>query len=217
MSDTGVSPPTVIINGTRGAGKSTLVTNLCTRFQPHVGGVISQSVGTADRPDSVRAGIDVVLIPETERIALAVVVDPNRVDPNRPAPTYPLVRGDLSRLSGERTSDYGPFRFSCDAIDIVNRHLSSIADGMKSAVDLVVIDEIGPIELERGGGFLPGALSVLASTLPTVISVRTSLAREITELANAAGRRVDLIALEGDTREETMDSVVAILKRRGVV
>jgi nucleoside-triphosphatase THEP1 len=44
---------------------------------------------------------------------------------------------------------------------------------------VVLIDEIGPLELLRHGGFLPGLEAVMRSTLPAIVVVRPALVAEL--------------------------------------
>jgi len=69
---------------------------------------------------------------------------------------------------GEKVGDYTISRdgilFACDAIE----------RAVKSRCDLVVIDEVGPLELQ-GKGLMPAVESALASAINVLIVVRSSL------------------------------------------
>ncbi|MFW5695408.1 MAG: hypothetical protein ACOCYB_09575 [Alkalispirochaeta sp.] len=179
---------TILVTGEPGTGKTSLLINLSKRLG--VVGVISRP-----RVDEFgkRTGI-VATFPDTgERIELATVVripgDP-RVAGLVAAPSTPGGADDDSRAAGSNAHVMvGPWRFSRGAIADVNARLARIAeeavrggatsDAAHRSMPVVVIDEIGPLELLRHGGFLPGLEAVMRSALPAIVVVRPALVAEL--------------------------------------
>ncbi|MBC7098973.1 DUF2478 domain-containing protein [Candidatus Bipolaricaulota bacterium] len=65
---------------------------------------------------------------------------------------------------------FGGYYFSPEGIAFANRALSKAT----AEAQIVVIDEVGPLELS-GGGFAPGVLAVRRAGLPLILSVRPGL------------------------------------------
>jgi nucleoside-triphosphatase THEP1 len=87
-------------------------------------------------------------------------------------------------VSRDQNPDVGVYRLAGDAIDWAR---GVLAAALFSDIDLLVIDEIGPLELERGGGFA-FALEPLADPerIPNaIVIVRREL---VDELAERLGR-----------------------------
>lgn len=169
---------TVLVTGEPGTGKTSLLMSLSRRLP--VVGVISRP-----RVDEFgkRTGMVAVMPDTDEQIELATVARvPRRERVAR------LVAPPAEPVSGSPTSDgvmVGPWRFSPAAIATVNARLIAIAgaplpteDG-RPAGPVVLIDEIGPLELLRHGGFLPGLEAVMRSALPTIVVVRPALVGEL--------------------------------------
>lgn len=178
---------TVLVTGEPGTGKTSLLMSLSRRLP--VVGVISRP-----RVDEFgkRTGMVAVMPDTDEQIELATVARvPQRERVAR------LVAAPAEPVSGSPTSDgvmVGPWRFSPAAIATVNARLIAIAgmagraeslpcdrpteDG-RPAGPVVLIDEIGPLELLRHGGFLPGLEAVMRSALPTIVVVRPALVGEL--------------------------------------
>jgi nucleoside-triphosphatase THEP1 len=189
---------TVLVTGEPGTGKTSVLARL-SRNLP-VAGVISRprldALGkrtgiVASFPDSGEE-IDlatVTRIPGNERVANLVA-----------APAHaPFVhkRSAAADAPADSTSEgvlVGPWRFSPAAIATVNARLIEIAeessrratptDSPKEHVSdlpdpVVLIDEIGPLELLRHGGFLLGLEAVMRSALPAIVVVRPALVEEL--------------------------------------
>ncbi|MGC8958191.1 MAG: nucleoside-triphosphatase [Chloroflexia bacterium] len=80
-------------------------------------------------------------------------------------------------LSGPR---WGPYRFSRPALEWGNAVvLRAVAEG----VDLVLLDEVGPLELVRGEGFLPALRAVLEGPAAGLLVVRPALGERVAAMA----------------------------------
>ena len=169
---------TVLVTGEPGTGKTSLLANLSERVT--AAGVISRP---RVNEGGKRTGI-IATLPDTGvLIDLATVAripgDP-RVARLVAAPDHPDTEVGVM---------VGPWRFSPAAIAMVNAHLFRIAQGASppdlpsddspTAAPVVVIDEIGPLELLRHGGFLPGLEVVMRSALPAIVVVRPALVGEL--------------------------------------
>ena len=97
---------------------------------------------------------------------------------------FPLALYTINSPAGEIT--LGPYRFSRDAVTRVNAHLC----GVPANTDAAIVDEIGPLELKRSGGFLPGLNHLLTLPIPLVVVIRPELLTDLTQLIERAGRRV---------------------------
>ncbi len=170
---------TLLVTGEPGTGKTSLLINLSKRLG--VVGVISQPrVDEFGKRTGIIAGF-----PDTgDQIELATLA---RI------PGNPRVAGLAATPHGVDGTDphvmVGPWRFSRRAIASVNARLARIAeeavrggatsDAAHRSVPVVVIDEIGPLELLRHGGFLPGLEAVMRSALPAIVVVRPALVAEL--------------------------------------
>lgn len=150
----GKFPNVTIITGERGSGKSTLCYQLYRRaveLGSPICGVVSVAVY-----DSLeeKIGFDVVNL-GSQRSA-------------------PLARKDGS-LIGSRWACYS---FSDD---VMNDCISSTVTALDSGVDLLVLDEVGPLELSAAKGFLPILKYLECSGLPaeTFVVVRPSLCDQL--------------------------------------
>jgi nucleoside-triphosphatase THEP1 len=94
-------------------------------------------------------------------------------------------------VSRDENPDVGVYRIEADAIDWAR---GVLAAALFSDIDLLVIDEIGPLELHRGGGFA-FALEPLSDPerIPNAIAI---VRRELVdELAERLGRP-DMVRVE---------------------
>ncbi len=189
---------TVLVTGEPGTGKTSLLMNLARRLP--VVGVISRP-----RVDEFgkRTGMVAVMPDSGEQIELATVArvpQRDRVARLVAAPVEPAPTADASSATADSSAQpnwgvmVGPWRFSLAAIATVNARLIAIA-GMAGRAEslpcdrpaeeqpppgpVVLIDEIGPLELLRHGGFLPGLEAVMRSALPTIVVVRPALVGEL--------------------------------------
>ncbi|WP_133365851.1 hypothetical protein [Qipengyuania sediminis] len=97
-----------------------------------------------------------------------------------------------SRDPDEAEIEVGRFRFRQAAFDWANAHLARVAS--ERGLATVILDEIGPLELE-GGGIASGARAILAATPPRVVLVVREGLAEAAARAFAPYARV--IAAEG--------------------
>ena len=122
--------------------------------------------------DGEKVGIENVLLPTRERVLLAT----------------PVRHGCSAGLGWE---------FNAAALACVNEHLAGLSSGSGGAPGLLVIDEIGPLELRRGGGLTEGLTLLAAGPTPTwpnaLVVVRSSLAEEAAAHLSPAWHSVELI------------------------
>jgi nucleoside-triphosphatase THEP1 len=112
-------------------------------------------------------------------------------------------------VSRDENPDVGVYRLEADAIDWAR---GVLAAALFSDIDLLVIDEIGPLELHRGGGFA-FALEPLSDPerIPNAIAiVRLEL---VDELAERLGRP-DMVRVEvtPDRRGDAHAQIVKLVK-----
>ena len=174
-------PRVVLLTGDSGAGKSTACARLVDLARCEglsVGGVLAPEVlGAA----GARCGIRVVHARTQEFRLLAIA------------------KGEKGLVGGESPFAViqGAYRFDPDALDwAVGR---ATAD-LESPLDLVVIDEIGPLELRRNRGFAPALEAIpSAACRAIVLVVRPGLARTLEErLAPLRSRIVRLVRANRD-------------------
>jgi len=94
-------------------------------------------------------------------------------------------RQPLARIvdSPDETPTIGPYRFVEAAVIAGNR---AIIAGVRGGLDIVTIDEVGPLEF-RGGGWAPAfqvALAEMRQPKELVIVVRPALVAELSKLLN---------------------------------
>jgi nucleoside-triphosphatase THEP1 len=112
-------------------------------------------------------------------------------------------------VSREQNPDVGVYRLESDAIEWARGVLAS---ALFSDIDLLVIDEIGPLELQRGGGFA-FALEPLSDPerIPNaIVIVRREL---VDELAERLGRpdMVRVVVTE-DVRVQAAAQLVKLVR-----
>jgi len=106
--------------------------------------------------------------------------------------------------AGERM---GRYTFDPDILDWANRLLAS---AIAARPDLLVVDEIGPLELERGGGLAPALALLAAKSVPrTLIVVRAWLLDALR--ARLPGIPTAAFAVDLETRERVPEQVVSWL------
>jgi nucleoside-triphosphatase THEP1 len=147
---------TILLTAPRGAGKTTA----CERFLEHarkagmrVGGILAP---TRSRQDGTKVGIDVVDAFSLERRELATI----EADP--------------------RLRTIGPFRFD---VEVMAWALEQLTLALAAPIDVVLADEIGPLELTFGGGLAP-ALEAMhtAQAASAILVVRSELLLQLQEL-----------------------------------
>ncbi len=175
-----IGPLTILLTGESGAGKTVTASRLVAARPRSIVGVLSVS----EWEEGVRRAIVAHLLPDGAAVALARLARP--VVSSR---TIPPPLDDGLDDAGRPVVRLGPWNFSADGIERVNRHLRRLADAQRPATPMhgIVIDEIGPLELVHGGGFLTGLHAVVSARLPSIIVVRPSLVESIRTLLAAAG------------------------------
>ena len=146
------SPPITILTGPRGDGKSLF----CRALAEHdgVGGLFSPAC--EERPGQ-RYGIDAVVVPGEDRWPLARVENPEFRSSGmlrRDFSPYTLVEAPAEdRFDAETAAagiSVGPYLFSASALSRAGNALRHVA--MLPETRLVIVDEIGPLELDREEG-----------------------------------------------------------------
>jgi nucleoside-triphosphatase THEP1 len=162
------APRAVILTGERGAGKTMLCLALAA-LSPRYSGLVSPSILD-------RAG---------NRVGFAARCLPTGGE-------WVLGRSD-AELGGPR---FGRFSFSsagiARAVDCLRRILSSAPESV------VIVDEIGPLELDQGEGLAP-VLPLLAGAGHLLLVVRPSLANRVEALVPRHARRVIAVTAENRT------------------
>ena len=167
-------PHLVLLTAARGAGKSTA----CQRFVElaqdagmQIGGILAPP-----RHDDRgrKAGIDAVDVTSGERRHLAVV------------------EPDIARQT------VGRYRFHQEVMDWA---LECVMRALDAPIDVVIIDEIGPLELVQRGGFAP-ALEGLPSAKArgAVLVVRAELLANLRE--HVEGLEPEIVALSASNRDQ---------------
>ena len=173
------SIPVTILTGPRGDGKS----QFCRSLVVHDGvfGLFSPACESAP---GLRYGIDAVILPADQRFPLARVtnLEQSTSRSRRQAASYTLVRPPAEDSFDQETIDngipLGAYTFSSEGIQQAGRTLLDAARA--EATRLIVIDEIGPLELVHDQGFLEPLKTLLRGDssirrLPLLIVVRPSL------------------------------------------
>jgi len=73
-----------------------------------------------------------------------------------------------------------------------NSHAFDDAEGIATDVDLFIMDELGPLELEESGGFIGIARRAMAGGADTLTVVRSGLDGKVAELAGAGTKSFSL-------------------------
>ncbi len=138
-----------LLVGEPGSGKTTW----CMEYvdwlrsqRANVGGVISPEV----RVDGERIGFDVIDLLTGKRVSFARLSDSEAIEGN---------------------VKVGPYTINHDGIRFA---LGAIEQAIELESDLLVIDEVGPLEL-NGGGLMPAVETALASERDVLLIVRDSL------------------------------------------
>lgn len=202
---------TVLLTGISGAGKTSTASRLVKAWGAGVAGVLSDSI----LHNGTRRAIVARLLPDGEEVALAHRARPDAPPPGTAHPSFAAAVDD----SGRAVVCLGPWDFSVRGIDLVNRHLRRLADAQPSDVRpyAMLIDEIGPLELVHGGGFLPGLRAVATAAVSSVIVVRPSLVDSLRAFLatcrrpDAAGRVVVVEIADPSESPRVCDTIQAML------
>jgi nucleoside-triphosphatase THEP1 len=117
--------------------------------------------------------------------------------------SWELARTDAD-LGGPRT---GRFSFSAAGID---RAVACLRAALNRASRICIIDEIGPLELDRGEGFAP-ILPLLESAGPLIVAVRTGLAPRLAGLLPR--HEITSVSLDDTNRGEAVRLIRDVLFR----
>jgi nucleoside-triphosphatase THEP1 len=108
------------------------------------------------------------------------------------------------RLKGPR---YGPFRFSAKGF---RKAVRSVRRSLRQGSDLFVLDEIGPLELERGGGFFPLLEPLYKErNAALLLVVRPSLLDAVR--AAVQGRRTCVLDTDPSGRDRLPERILELL------
>lgn len=145
----------ILLSAERGTGKSTACLRLLDLAQAAgltAGGIVAPAVYDAD---GVKIGIDVVDVAGSERRALAVV------------------ERDAARAT------VGQYRFDPQAEAWA---LGVLLQSLDRPLDLVIVDEIGPLELVQGRGYAPVLERLMTARCHgAIVLVRASLAETLAD------------------------------------
>jgi len=208
--------PTLILSGPRGSGKSSrlieAVTDVSTRFPVEslsIRGVVSRGVHDAA---GFRTGFDAELFPSRQVVPLARVRHLERArhltteEPDAVPPGYTLAVSPDPIPAGIETFPLGPFQFYRSAFTAAEAEiLGEGAPGENHPVPgypparVVVIDEIGPLELRRYDGFYHVLSRLISTRVALVLTVRPDLLETLEELCRTGShRRVQSIMIGSD-------------------
>lgn len=176
----------ILLTAERGAGKSTALWRAIAQLRQeglHLGGILAPA--RYDAADS-KCGIDVIDLTAQERRALAVVVQ------------------------GEGEHTVGQYHFASEVMDW---SLERLLYALGEPLDLVVIDEVGPLELNQRRGFAP-ALAQLTNTAAScvLIVVRIELVERLA--SELADHDQSVIHLTHENRDAIPAQLVAEIRRR---
>lgn len=197
---------TILLSGDRGSGKTSLVRSLAAACDGTCAGLISLPVPDAE---GRRVGLEVERIGRADRMELAILA--RRPTTAQAAALLGTPRPDAEVLSDDQI--LGPWNFRSRSMEAANAWLISDA----AASTIILIDEIGPLELEREQGFLRGFRAALASSAALLVVVRPSLRDAlVAEIGLTAPERLaglDHILLDPDARSDsTCEDILAMLR-----
>jgi len=183
-------PSLLLLTGPPGVGKTTVCLGLARLLGEKgwkVGGIVTLAEGRR------RLALD---LGSGERRLLAVGSGPMPARMGEESPAGP---------SGPR---WGPYRFSRPALDWGN---ATVLRAVAGGVDLVILDEVGPLELVLGEGFLPALRAVLEGPPSGLIVVRPALLERV---AGMAGRLAVRREVTLENRQALPEEMAAWLERQ---
>jgi len=167
-------PEVVLLCGPPRSGKTTAAARLVEEVR-RAGGIVGGFLARGLWDDEMRSGFDLEILDRDERVPLCRTVGRSM----GPA------KVDLSRPDGQRV---GHFRFDPAGMAAGERALRR---AMATPPTLVVVDEIGFLELE-GGGWHPLLVQMLPAAAPLLLVVRDELETPIRQRYGLVGcRRFD--------------------------
>jgi len=101
-----------------------------------------------------------------------------------------LLAAEGVELAGPR---WGRFSFSQETLDWGNEVMRQAVAG---PADLVLLDEVGPLELAAGSGFLPALKILLGSKKAGLVVVRPALLEQVRAMGSGHTVRVYEVTLE---------------------
>lgn len=176
----------VILTGNRGAGKSTVcvkVRELLHKRGIPVRGIISTGLFNTL---GVKTGFEAEDADTRERWSLGV-------------------KGDAD--TGPR---YGPFAFSGKGLD---RAVKVLCAGLKSGEGVVMVDEIGPLEMETHEGFYPALKLLPVTTASLLLVVRPALVLAVEKIF--PGEKTVLYEVGRESRNRLPVRIADLMGREG--
>ncbi len=173
-----------LLTGPRGAGKSTVclrIGDLARAAGIAVAGIASQAV----LRQGARIGLDAVDLATGERWQLASAVEP---------------------LGGPTV---GPFSFSPGGVERALAALNRAVDRTaQPATRLLIVDEVGPLEIARREGFYPFVERLCRLSSPDLLlAVRPALVEPLRTLLGDG--RFDVVEVTPDTRDALPERLAA--------
>lgn len=174
-------PTVLLVVGPSGSGKTTTVSTLVAELRG-CRGVISEDI----RHNGVRAGLAARQVPDGPSTPIAYVVDPDApLRAGRGSVTLARYPGEVRGLLRR-----GPYVFDTDAMDAIctrlTRRLAPYRNTAAPERPVVIVDEVGPIEL-TGAGWWPLVKTALFTATAVVITVRPALADRLVDQLHAVG------------------------------
>lgn len=174
--------PVTLLTGSPGGGKTTH----CRRMM-FVEGIAGLICPACELRPGERYGIDALCFRRdntTERFPLARVRSSEiTTRPLKYAIVSPPADDDFpTPRENDSVVKLGPYHFSCSALERCNRFL----EGLLSAADrpqLVIVDEIGPLEMNARHGLLPALVTLLGSSVALLLVVRPALVVRLSAFA----------------------------------
>lgn len=205
-----ITPRAVLLSGARGSGKSTLCLRLAQELKC-VGGIICPGIFDAT---GEKVGFTGLCLQSGESWELGRVTH----DSEGAGPPAVRTAGGVScgyrAPGGSRgnTHDEGRHRIGKYLLSEagVQKSIDCIRASLERPGGITIIDEIGPLELEKGGGFAP-VLGLLDGAGDLVIVVRAELFEAVAALVQHHDRRRFDLTVEN--REALRDDIASFLAR----
>ena len=133
---------TVILTGAKNAGKTTTLISWIDVWRAQ-GFALSGVYTKAVFLNGRHAGYDLIELPSEK--------------------SHPLIR----KIPYAQSWEMGEFFFDADGFEALNASLRRIP-----AADLLILDEIGPLEIKRRSGLIPALAAFLDSRIPLLLVIR---------------------------------------------
>lgn len=185
-----------LVTGDIGVGKTTVVGQVVTLARAR-GYVCAGLWAPAHVVDGRKVGIETVDLSNGERRRLAVRLLPLATD-------VPSASREAHKEDSVASERLGGYTFDPAVLAWANRVLAS---AVAAQPDLLVVDEIGPLELERNGGLAPVLVPLAAMAVPrALVVVRAWLLDALR--ARLPGVPTAVFAVDADTRERVPKQVM---------